>query len=140
MCRGREARDPFLVKRVYPILLAAVALIAVASPGVAAARSPKGVQHLHFRFGPLNIRPGSNLILIGQATPAEKPSEVFARAPERPRRPVGNLALDGAAGTRSRGSLPVRWGADQVDLVGPPLELDPVTVIVRLYCPLSANT
>jgi len=75
LCRGREARDPFLVKRVYPILLAAVALIAVASPGVAAARSPKGVQHLHFRFGPLNIRPGSNLILIGQATPAEKPSE-----------------------------------------------------------------
>ena len=64
-----------LVKRVYPILLAIVALALVAQPAAASTRSPKGVQHLHFRFGPLHIRPGSNLILIGQATPAEKPSE-----------------------------------------------------------------
>jgi hypothetical protein len=52
-------------------MLAAFALLA----GPAAAASPKGVEHLHFRFGPLNIRPGSNLILGGYATPAEKPSE-----------------------------------------------------------------
>lgn len=63
------------MKRVYPILLAVVALAALALPGVASARSPKGVQHLHFRFGPLHIRPGSNLILAGQASPTEKPSE-----------------------------------------------------------------
>src|SRR5205085_2312480 len=73
-CGGWEARA-FLVKRVYPILLALVALIAAAQPATASARSPRGVQHLHFRFGPLHIRPGSNLIMIGQATPAEKPSQ-----------------------------------------------------------------
>jgi plastocyanin len=63
------------VKRLYPILLALVALAVVAMPAAASARSPKGVQHLHFRYGPLHIRPGSNLILIGQAKPTEKPSE-----------------------------------------------------------------
>jgi plastocyanin len=63
------------VKRLYPILLALAALAVVAMPAAASARSPKGVQHLHFRYGPLHIRPGSNLILIGQAKPTEKPSE-----------------------------------------------------------------
>jgi plastocyanin len=68
------------VKRIYPILLAAAALLALvlAQPAAAAktkAKSPKGVQHLHFRFGPLHIRPGSNLILSGQAKPTEMPSE-----------------------------------------------------------------
>ena len=33
------------------------------------------MQHLHFRFGPIHIKPGSNLILGGYATPAEKPAE-----------------------------------------------------------------
>ena len=63
------------MKRLHPILLALVALAVVAMPATASARSPKGVQHLHFRYGPLNIRPGSNLILAGQAKPTEKPSQ-----------------------------------------------------------------
>ena len=46
-----------------------------AGAGGEEARRPKGVQHLHFRFGPLHIRPGSNLILAGTAKPTEKPSE-----------------------------------------------------------------
>jgi plastocyanin len=65
------------VKRVYPILLALAALALLAQPAMAAKKkhTVKGVQHLHFRFGPLHIRPGSNLILAGQTTPAEQPSE-----------------------------------------------------------------
>jgi plastocyanin len=71
----KTARD--LVKRIYPILLACAAMAAFAQPALAAKKhaGPKGVQHLHFRFGPLHIRPGSNLILAGTAKPTEKPSE-----------------------------------------------------------------
>jgi len=75
-----EARLSFIwhpVKRIHPILLACAAL-AVLAPSASAAtkhHGPKGVQHLHFRFGPLHIRPGANLILAGQATPTEKPSQ-----------------------------------------------------------------
>ena len=56
--------------------LAALALLA-AGPASAASKSKasKDVEHLHFRYGPLHIKPGSNLILGGYATPAEKPSE-----------------------------------------------------------------
>jgi hypothetical protein len=63
------------VRRAYPTLLALVALVVLAQPAIASARSPGGVQHLHFRYGPLHIRPGANLILVGQAKPTEKPSE-----------------------------------------------------------------
>ena len=62
-----------VLKRFCIAVLALAALAVVAQP--AAAASPKGVQHLHFRFGPLHIKPGSNLILGGYATPAEKPAE-----------------------------------------------------------------
>jgi hypothetical protein len=71
---GSPHRD--LVKRIYPILLACAALLLAAQPALAAKKhATKGVQHLHFRFGPLHIRPGSNLILAGTTTPTEKPSE-----------------------------------------------------------------
>ena len=65
------------MKRVYPIFLALTALCLPTPSALAAKKHPgrAGVQHLHFRFGPLHIRPGSNLILTGQATPTEKPSE-----------------------------------------------------------------
>jgi len=44
--------------------------------GSASAASSSGVQHLHFRYGPLNIKPGSNLIEYGRAGQnLEKPSE-----------------------------------------------------------------
>ena len=62
-----------MLKRFCIAVLALAALAVVAQP--AAAASPKGVQHLHFRYGPLHIKPGSNLILGGYATPAEKPAE-----------------------------------------------------------------
>jgi plastocyanin len=62
-----------VLKRSCIALLALAALAVIAQP--AAAASPKGVQHLHFRYGPLHIKPGSNLILGGYATAAEKPSE-----------------------------------------------------------------
>jgi plastocyanin len=61
-----------MFKRFPVIALAALLLAVLAQPAAAA---PKGVEHLHFRFGPLRIRPGANLILAGSATPAEKPSE-----------------------------------------------------------------
>jgi hypothetical protein len=60
------------MKRFAPIVLALLAMCVLTQPAVAAEH---GVQHLHFRFGPLHIRPGSNLILAGQAKPTEKPSE-----------------------------------------------------------------
>ncbi len=67
-----------LLKRlsICVFVLAALALLA-AGPASAASKSKasKDVEHLHFRYGPLHIRPGSNLILGGYATAAEKPSE-----------------------------------------------------------------
>ena len=63
-----EARLSFIwhpVKRIHPILLACAAL-AVLAPSASAAtkhHGPKGVQHLHFRFGPVRITPGHRWIL-----------------------------------------------------------------------------
>jgi len=63
------------MRRIHVILLALAAVFLLGVPALASARAPKGVQHLHFRYGPLHIRPGSNLILAGSVKPAEKPSE-----------------------------------------------------------------
>jgi len=65
------------MKRVLICMLAAAAFAVVAQPASAASKSKSGVQHLHFRYGPLNIRPGSNLIEYGNRANqlVEKPSE-----------------------------------------------------------------
>jgi len=47
--------------------LAAVAALALAVPPAANAQSrsqPEGVRHLHFRFGPIAVRPGQNTIAL----------------------------------------------------------------------------
>jgi hypothetical protein len=61
------------VTRPRPILLALVALCVFAQPALGAKRRSSSVQHLHFRYGPLNIRPGANRIQFGRDM--EKPSE-----------------------------------------------------------------
>jgi hypothetical protein len=53
------------------ILLALLALAVFAQPAAAAPRH-SGVQHLHFRYGPINIKPGANQIVF--APNMEKPS------------------------------------------------------------------
>ena len=53
------------------LVLAALVVL----PAASASAAKSSVEHLHFRYGPLHIKPGSNLILGGYATPAEKPSE-----------------------------------------------------------------
>jgi plastocyanin len=62
---------------VRPAAIALVILAAVlcAPPALAAAKAPRPgeVQHLHFRYGPIHVAPGSNLIVVSSS--AEKPSE-----------------------------------------------------------------
>jgi hypothetical protein len=60
------------VKRFHFILLALLALAVFAQPA-AAAPSKSQVQHLHFRYGPINIKPGANQIVF--APDMEKPSQ-----------------------------------------------------------------
>jgi plastocyanin len=50
-------------RRVLLPTVLVLALLALATPGpAAAAAEPAGVQHLHFRFGPIRIHPGQNTI------------------------------------------------------------------------------
>jgi hypothetical protein len=61
-----------VVLKRFPICVLVLAVCAVFAP----AASASDVQHLHFRFGPLHIRPGSNLIEYGRGNQTlEKPSE-----------------------------------------------------------------
>jgi plastocyanin len=60
------------VTRFHLILLALLALAVFAQPA-AAAPSKSRVQHLHFRYGPINIKPGANQIVF--APDMEKPSQ-----------------------------------------------------------------
>src|SRR4051794_236092 len=47
--------------RLLAVVVAACAL-AFACAAPASAKAPSGVQHLHYRFGPVDIRPGQNSI------------------------------------------------------------------------------
>ena len=61
-----------LVRKRFPICVLVLSACALFAPTASAS----DVQHLHFRFGPLNIRPGSNLIEYGRGNQVvEKPSE-----------------------------------------------------------------
>src|ERR1700704_5079431 len=54
------------------MLAAALFAGALALPAGAHAASDAGVQHLHYRFGPLTITPGTNVNTVGPIT--EKPN------------------------------------------------------------------
>ena len=58
--------------RIRSILLALLVLAVFAQPAAAAPRHRSDVQHLHFRYGPINIKPGANQIVF--APNMEKPS------------------------------------------------------------------
>src|SRR5690349_2611584 len=65
-----------MVLKRFSICVLVLAAFGALTGSASAASSSSGVQHLHFRFGPLNIRPGSNLIEYGRnGQNVEKPSE-----------------------------------------------------------------
>src|SRR6266516_1493131 len=67
--RGEASAHTVTARVRIPLL--ALLLAALAVPASAAAASGDGVQHLHYRFGPLTITPGTNVNTVGPIT--EKP-------------------------------------------------------------------
>jgi hypothetical protein len=59
------------VSRFLAILLGLVTVLALAEPAFAA-RGRGGLEHLHFRYGPIHVHPGANQIQFG--SDMEKPS------------------------------------------------------------------
>src|SRR6185312_7948164 len=54
--------DDVRVKRLAVVLVALLAVLASLSAAPSARPQAAGVEHLHFRFGPVHIRPGQNTI------------------------------------------------------------------------------
>jgi plastocyanin len=63
------------------LLAVTAAVLVVAAPAPAAPGPPPGVERLHLRYGPITIRPGTNLIKVANAPKPDRPGYVVRIAP-----------------------------------------------------------